>query len=36
VARETIRFAGIMLEQLAFAWDPIDTLLAATAPAREG
>ena len=36
VARETIRFAGLVLEQLAFAWDPIDTLLAATAPAREG
>jgi len=36
VARETIRFAGQVLEQLAFAWDPIDTLLAATAPAKEG
>jgi ribosomal protein S18 acetylase RimI-like enzyme len=35
-ARETIRFAGQVLEQLAFAWDPIDTLLAATAPAKEG
>jgi hypothetical protein len=35
VARESIRFAGMALEQLAFAWDPIDTLLAATAPARE-
>jgi hypothetical protein len=36
VARETIRFAGLALDQIAFAWDPIDTLLAATAPAREG
>ena len=36
VARESIRFAGLALDQLAFAWDPIDTLLAATAPAREG
>jgi hypothetical protein len=36
VARETIRFAGQTLEQIAFAWDPIDILLAATAPAREG
>lgn len=36
VAHETIRFAGQMLEQIAFAWDPIDTLLAATAPVREG
>lgn len=35
-ARETIRFAGRIMEQLAFAWDPIDTLLAATAPAKEG
>jgi ribosomal protein S18 acetylase RimI-like enzyme len=35
-ARETIRFAGQILEQLAFAWDPIDTLLSATAPAKEG
>jgi GNAT superfamily N-acetyltransferase len=35
-ARETIRFAGQTLDQLAFVWDPIDTLLAATAPAREG
>ena len=36
VARESIRFAGIELDQMAFAWDPIDILLAATAPAREG
>ncbi len=35
-ARETIRFAGRIMEQLAFSWDPIDTLLAATAQAREG
>jgi ribosomal protein S18 acetylase RimI-like enzyme len=36
VARESIAFAGQSLDQLAFAWDPIDTLLAATAPVREG
>jgi ribosomal protein S18 acetylase RimI-like enzyme len=35
-AREMIRFAGQAMEQIAFVWDPIDTLLAATAPAREG
>ena len=35
VARESICFAGIGLDQLAYAWDPIETLLAATAPARE-
>ena len=35
VARETIRFAGQALEQIAMAWDPIDTLLAATAAVRE-
>jgi ribosomal protein S18 acetylase RimI-like enzyme len=35
-AREVIRFAGQMMEQLAFVWDPIDTLLAATASAPEG
>jgi hypothetical protein len=35
VAREAIRFAGQGLEQLAFTWDPIDTLLLATAPASE-
>lgn len=34
-AREVIRFAGETMEQLAFVWDPIDTLLAATAPAPE-
>ncbi|WP_135467089.1 GNAT family N-acetyltransferase [Crenalkalicoccus roseus] len=36
VARESIRFAGQPLEQIAYAWDPIETLLAATAPAKEG
>jgi hypothetical protein len=35
VARETICYAGITLEQLAFAWNPIKVLLAATAPVRE-
>ncbi len=35
-AQETIRFAGRMMEQVAFVWDPIDTLLAATATAPEG
>jgi ribosomal protein S18 acetylase RimI-like enzyme len=35
-AREVIRFAGQMMEQLAFVWDPIDTLLEATASAPEG
>jgi GNAT superfamily N-acetyltransferase len=35
-AREEIRFAGQGLEQMAYVWDPIDTLLAATAPAKEG
>ena len=35
-AQEVIRFAGQTLEQMAFVWDPIDTLLAATAPVREG
>ncbi|TCZ59828.1 GNAT family N-acetyltransferase [Roseicella aquatilis] len=34
-AREMIRFAGQPMEQLAFVWDPIETLLAATAPAPE-
>ncbi|MBK1661251.1 GNAT family N-acetyltransferase [Paracraurococcus ruber] len=34
--REMIRFAGQAMEQLAFVWDPIDTLLAATATAPEG
>ena len=35
-AEETIRFAGRTMQQLAFVWDPIETLLAATAPAQEG
>ena len=35
-AREEIRFAGQTLEQLAYVWDPIEALLAATAPAKEG
>jgi GNAT superfamily N-acetyltransferase len=36
VAHERIRFAGEDVEQIAFTWDPIDALLAATAPVREG
>jgi GNAT superfamily N-acetyltransferase len=36
VARERIRFAGQNVEQIAFCWDPIEALLAATAPVREG
>jgi GNAT superfamily N-acetyltransferase len=35
-ARERIGFAGVEVMQMAFCWDPIDALLAATAPAREG
>lgn len=35
VAREMIRFAGQPLMQMAYAWNPIDALLAATAQARE-
>lgn len=35
-ARERIRFAGTEVMQVAFCWDPIDALLQATAPAREG
>ena len=35
-AREVIRVAGQPTEQLAFVWDPIESLLAATAPAKEG
>lgn len=35
-AQETIRFAGQTMQQVAFVWDPIETLLAATAPAPEG
>ncbi|WP_439595136.1 GNAT family N-acetyltransferase [Falsiroseomonas sp.] len=34
--RETIRVAGQAVEQIALFWDPIDTLLAATAPVPEG
>ncbi len=34
--REAIRVAGRPVEQMAMLWDPIDTLLAATAPVREG
>lgn len=33
---EGIRVAGQGVEQLAILWDPIDTLLAATAPVKEG
>ena len=36
VARETIRVAGQAVEQMAFVWDPIESLLQATAPAQEG
>jgi len=35
-AREVIRFAGQMMEQLAFVWDPIEVLLASTASVPEG
>jgi len=35
-AQEMIRFAGQALEQLAFVWDPIESLLSATARAPEG
>lgn len=34
-AREVIRVAGQPVEQMAMVWDPIDSLLAATAPMRE-
>jgi GNAT superfamily N-acetyltransferase len=34
-AQETIRVGGQMVEQSAFVWDPIEALLAATAPAQE-
>ncbi len=34
-ARETVRVAGESVEQVAFAWDPIESLLAATAPAQD-
>lgn len=35
-AQEVIRFAGQALEQLAFVWDPIESLLSATARTPEG
>jgi ribosomal protein S18 acetylase RimI-like enzyme len=35
VAQEVVRVAGRPVEQMALVWDPIDSLLAATAPARE-
>lgn len=35
-AREAIRVAGQTVQQLAFVWDPIESLLRATAPAQEG
>lgn len=34
-AREVIRVGGEAVEQAAFTWDPIESLLAATAPAGE-
>jgi len=34
--REMIRVAGQGVEQIALLWDPIDTLLAATAPVPQG
>ena len=34
-AREMTRFAGQDVEQMAYAWDPIEALLTATAPAPE-
>lgn len=36
VLRETIRVAGQQVEQVAFTWDPIESLLKATTPAQEG
>jgi ribosomal protein S18 acetylase RimI-like enzyme len=35
-AQERIRFAGQPMDQVAFVWDPIETLLTATATAPEG
>ena len=35
VAREGIRVGGKAVEQAAFLWDPIEALLAATAPAQD-
>jgi hypothetical protein len=34
-ALEAIRVGGAPTEQMALVWDPIDSLLAATAPAPE-
>jgi hypothetical protein len=34
--QETIRVAGRPVEQSAFAWDPIEILLSATSPVKEG
>jgi ribosomal protein S18 acetylase RimI-like enzyme len=34
--QEAIRVAGKPLQQTAFTWDPIDILLSATAPVKEG
>jgi GNAT superfamily N-acetyltransferase len=34
--QEAIRVAGKGVQQVALVWDPIDTLLAATAPVQEG
>jgi hypothetical protein len=34
-AREEIRVGGRAVAQSAFLWDPIESLLAATAPAQE-
>lgn len=34
-AQEAFQFAGQEMHQMAFVWDPIDSLLAATAPTRE-
>jgi GNAT superfamily N-acetyltransferase len=36
VLHEGIRYAGHPLQQVAYLWEPIEALLAATAPAREG
>lgn len=34
--KEAIRVAGRPVEQTAFVWDPIDALISATAPVKEG
>nr|WP_282572238.1 GNAT family N-acetyltransferase [Roseomonas acroporae] len=36
VAQEGLRYAGTVVDQVAVAWSPIESLLTATAPAREG